>query len=145
MAAKEQVRKFLQIITEDDSSQNLFDVLAANVTKRLEKCFFSCVSTEVCRSKFVKREKAWRAFHQLRVGELGKTWCDFFGHDGIPRATGKAGNGKRDGNGKRERETGTGNGTGNKPTSGQVIRRAHTRHIQYTARSSAAHERPSLL
>ena len=53
--------------------------------KRLEKCFFSCVSTEVCRSKFVKREKAWRAFHQLRVGELGKMWCDFFGHDGIPK------------------------------------------------------------
>ena len=55
------------------------------MVKRLKKCFFSCVSTEVCRSKLVKREKVWHAFHQLRVGELCKMWCDFFGHDGIPK------------------------------------------------------------
>ena len=68
-AAKEQVKKFLQIITEDDSRQNRFDIL---VVKRLEKCFFSCVSTEGCRSKLVKREKTLRAFQ--RVGELVVTY-----------------------------------------------------------------------
>ena len=48
---------------------------------------------------------------------------------------------------RREWETGTGTGnrTGNKPTSGQLIRCAHTCQIQYTARSSTAHEQPSLL
>ena len=83
--AKEEVRKFLQAITEDDCSLNLFDKLAASLMKALEKCFFSCVSSHaVCRSKLVKREKAWSAFHLLRIGEVGKMWCDFLARDGIP-------------------------------------------------------------
>ena len=67
-AAKEQVRKLLQIITEDDSRQNRFDIL---VVKRLEKCFFSCVSTEVCRSKLVKREKTLCAFLSPQLPRTG--------------------------------------------------------------------------
>ena len=52
----------------------------------------------------------------------------------IEGATGKAGNGKRDGNGKRERETGTGNG---KRKREQEIKRVD--HIS-SARSVLAYE-----
>ena len=43
-AAKEQVRKFLPIITDDDSSQNRFDILAANVNEKAGKVLlFVCI------------------------------------------------------------------------------------------------------
>ena len=63
---KEQVRQFLQAITENDSCLSVFDTFASSLLKVLEKCLYSSISTEVsCRSKSVKREKLWTAFHSL--------------------------------------------------------------------------------
>ena len=64
--AKEEVRQFLQIITQDDAYLCKFDTFALSLIKMLEKCSFSCMSKNVqCRSKCVKREKMWSAFHQF--------------------------------------------------------------------------------
>lgn len=78
--AKEEVRQFLQVITQDDEYISKFDTLALNLMKMLEKCFFGCMSkNDKCRSKCVKREKMWSAFHQLRIKELNKLWQDLHG------------------------------------------------------------------
>ena len=81
--AKEEVRKFLQIITEDERLCK-FDAFALNLMKQLEKCFFTCMPKN-CRSKCVKREKMWSAFHQLRIKDLSKLWQDLFSHHGLPK------------------------------------------------------------
>ena len=80
----EEVRKFIQSITEDDSHLNQFDQFATSLMKLLEKCFFSCISNDTCRSKYVQREKIWAAFHQLRIKEAAKLWQDMFIH-GFPK------------------------------------------------------------
>lgn len=85
--AKEEVRQFLEVITQDDERLCKFDAFSLNLMKMLEKCFFSCVSksSQSCRSKCVKREKMWSAFHQLRIKELSKIWQDLFGKQGFPK------------------------------------------------------------
>lgn len=82
--SKEEVRKFVQAITIDDSHLSQFDQFASSLMKLLEKCFFSCISKDACRSKYVQREKVWAAFHQLRIGEAAKLWQDLFRH-GFPK------------------------------------------------------------
>ncbi len=50
---------------------DIFDEFASNLVRELEKCFFSCVSSDVpFRSKHMKREKVWSCFHSLRVSKL---------------------------------------------------------------------------
>lgn len=81
---KEEVRQFIYAITVDDSHLNQFDSFATK--QLLEKCFFSCISEDVqCRSKYVQRERVWSAFHQLRIAEGRKLWCDLFSLHGFPK------------------------------------------------------------
>ena len=76
---REEVKQFLQVITQDDKRLGQFDTFASKLMKMLEKCFFGCVSESAeCRSKQVKREKMWTAFHQLWIGELSKLWKGLF-------------------------------------------------------------------
>lgn len=83
---KEEVRQFVQVISQDDDHLSQFDAFASNLMKLLEKCFFSCISKDVeCRSKYVQREKVWSAFHQLRLGGLNKLWHDLFCQHGFPK------------------------------------------------------------
>ena len=82
--SREEVRKFVQAITKDDTHLSQFDSFASSLMKMLEKCFFSCVTEDACRSKYVQREKVWAAFHQLRLQEAAKLWQDLFCH-GFPR------------------------------------------------------------
>lgn len=57
VTAKEQVRKCLQAIHDDEVLQ-IFDEFAANLMKTLEKKFFACVSEgRLCRPKSVQNEK----------------------------------------------------------------------------------------
>lgn len=78
-AAKDSVTQFLKSVMEEDSCMDIFDEFASNLVRELEKCFFSCVSSDVpFRSKHMKREKVWSLFHSLRVSKLNKMWCDLF-------------------------------------------------------------------
>ena len=71
--AKEQVRQFLQAITENDSCLSVIDTFTSSLLKVLEKCLHLSISTEVsCRSKSVKREKLWTAFQLIRFHDLDK-------------------------------------------------------------------------
>ena len=84
--AVEEVRQFIQAINEDEPKLERFDRFASNLMKALEKCFFGCISKDdPCRSKSVKREKIWSAFHQLRIGDAEKMWCSLFDMEGIPK------------------------------------------------------------
>lgn len=80
-AAKDTVKQFLKSVMKD-ACMDVFDEFASNLVKELEKCFFSCVSSDVpFRSKHMKREKLWSCFQSLRVNKLGKMWRDLFVHD----------------------------------------------------------------
>ncbi len=81
---REEVRQFVQMIAMDDTRLSLFDDFASSLMKMLEKCFFSCITEDACRSKYVQREKVWAAFHRLRLQEAVKLWQDLFCH-GFPR------------------------------------------------------------
>lgn len=83
--AVEDVRQFIQAISEEETRLELFDKFASSIMKALEKCFFSCISDGPCRSKSVKREKMWSSFHQLRLGDIDKLWCSLFEVEGIPK------------------------------------------------------------
>lgn len=76
--AREQVNKFLQVVTED-SCVDLFDTFASNLVKRLEKCLYSC--DVPFRSSSVRREKLWVAFQRIRLHDIEKLWCDLFAQD----------------------------------------------------------------
>lgn len=78
--AKDDVRKFLKVIIEDESCMTVFDeFFSAKLVKELETYFFSCVSLDVpVRFKHVKGEKLWRSFHQLRISKLSRIWHNLF-------------------------------------------------------------------
>ena len=77
--AKDDVRKFMTAVMKNDSLMDIFDEFASNLIKELEKCFFSCISSDVpFRSKHMKREKIWKSFQKLRFNKLGKMWSDLF-------------------------------------------------------------------
>ena len=76
--AKQQVKEFIEAVTIE-SNQLVF---ASKMIQAIERCFSSCSST--CRSKSVKREKVWTAFHRMRMTELAQTWLDLFEH-GFPK------------------------------------------------------------
>ena len=79
--AKQQVKEFIEAVTIE-SNQLVFDDFASKMIQAMERCFSSCSST--CRSKSVKREKIWTAFHRMRMTELAQTWLDLFEH-GFPK------------------------------------------------------------
>ena len=62
--AKQQVKEFIEAVTIE-SNQLVFDDFASKMIQAMERCFSSCSST--CRSKSVKREKIWTAFHRMRM------------------------------------------------------------------------------
>ena len=79
--AKEQARIFLRA-TE---SMQPFEDFCSNLTKMVEKNFFTCVSTGgACRSKGVQREKLWSSFHQLRTTKLADLWQCFLSQPNVP-------------------------------------------------------------
>ncbi len=74
-AAKEQVTDLLQEIV-DDKRQSDFDDFATKLMNSLSKHFTSD-STGNSRSRSVVKEKAWIAFHKLRISELPQLWSKF--------------------------------------------------------------------
>ena len=77
-SGKEQVRKFLQSLNDDDRLH--FDTFAKTLMTALEK-HFACVSSECpCRSKSALKEVIWRTFHNLRTEELPKLWNGLWLH-----------------------------------------------------------------
>ena len=81
---KEGVRNFVLVICQDDTHLSQFDHFSSKLIKMLEKCFFSCITGDACKSKYVQRGKMWTAFHQIRLQEAPKLWEDLFGY-GSPK------------------------------------------------------------
>ena len=83
--SREQLTKLLQLINEDQALE-IFDKFSLSLTKALENCVSTCLSTvSLCRSKSVQREKLWTAFHSLSLRELPTLWCDLCEQQDFPK------------------------------------------------------------
>ena len=77
--AKDDVREFLQHVDDDESCLVRYYTFASNLMNALERCISSCISTVTTfRSKSVKKEKVWNAFHKVRLTEVDNLWQDLF-------------------------------------------------------------------
>ena len=63
---KECVRNCVLAICQDDAHLSQFDHFASKLIKMLEKCFFSCITGDACKSKYVQRERC--GLHFTRLG-----------------------------------------------------------------------------
>ena len=82
--AKDEVSQFLKILNENEKCLEQFDIFASNLMDRVDKCLCSS-SAITCRSKSVKKEKIWSAFHRVRLGKIDKLWRDLFAFKDVPR------------------------------------------------------------
>lgn len=75
--AKQETVDFLQEISDDQGQRMTeFDEFAVKLMQLLEQHCTSALSGS-SRSRSVLKEKAWIAFHQLRISELPKVWIHF--------------------------------------------------------------------
>lgn len=83
---KDEVRKFLQSLNDDEASLERFDTFASNLMSALDRCISSCISTDTTfRTINVKKEKIWGTFHTVRLAEVDKLRQDLFAFNGISR------------------------------------------------------------